>query len=403
MTKLMIASALPALAALAFSPPTAAQQESEPVAASASPSEIVNAAGQEDWKPIAPDALLVMTLAGSANGAGREVIIQLLPAPLSEGWTGNIRALAKAGWYDGTSINRVQDNYVVQWGDPNYDNPESSGKAKSLPDGLKAMTEGQYLTVQNGWEGIAELGELMQRGAILNNKTSSDASADTTGFERPYDLYAEYAGFVDGWPVAFGSAFTAFPGDLVIPEDVAQRMIQGMRGDAAAPLFGALSEDEGQEARRIASKSLTALWPVHCYGMVGVGRNLSPDTGTGAELYTVIGHAPRHLDRNIALVGRVISGMQHLSSLPRGNGALGFYTSEEARKRTPIVSIRLASDLPEDDRPQFEYLSTASGAFARYVHARANRSDPFFIAPANGADLCNVPVPVRPFEYNDDK
>lgn len=33
----------------------------------------------------------------------------------------------------------------------------------------------------------------------------------------------------------------------------------------------------------------------HCYGMVGVGRNYSPDTGSGAELYTVIGHAPRHL------------------------------------------------------------------------------------------------------------
>ena len=69
----------------------------------------------------------------------------------------------------------------------------------------------------------------------------------------------------------------------------------------------------------------SGVWPVHCYGMVGVGRNLSPDTGSGAELYTVIGHAPRHLDQNIALVGRVVSGIEHLSSLPRGTGALGFY------------------------------------------------------------------------------
>jgi peptidylprolyl isomerase len=43
----------------------------------------------------------------------------------------------------------------------------------------------------------------------------------------------------------------------------------------------------------------------HCYGSVGVGRDLSPDTGTGGELYAIIGHAPRHLDRNIAVVGGV--------------------------------------------------------------------------------------------------
>jgi peptidylprolyl isomerase len=134
-------------------------------------------------------------------------------------------------------------------------------------------------------------------------------------------------------------------------------------------------------------------WPVHCYGMVGVGRNLSPDTGSGAELYAVIGHAPRHLDRNIALVGRVVEGIEHLSSLPRGTGALGVY--ETAEERTPIVSVRLASELAPAERPRFEYLSTEGATFARYAEARANRRDAFFITPAGGADVCNVPVPVR--------
>jgi hypothetical protein len=136
-------------------------------------------------------------------------------------------------------------------------------------------------------------------------------------------------------------------------------------------------------------------WPTHCYGMVGVGRNYSPDTGSGAELYTVIGHAPRHLDRNIALVGRVIEGMQHLSSLPRGSGALGFYTAEESAKRTPILTVRVASDLPAGEQPAFEYLSTESATFATYAEAIANRRDPFFIVPAGGADICNIRVPVR--------
>jgi peptidylprolyl isomerase len=125
--------------------------------------------------------------------------------------------------------------------------------------------------------------------------------------------------------------------------------------------------------------------------MVGVGRNLSPDTGSGAELYTVIGHAPRHLDRNIALVGRVIEGIEHMSSLPRGTGALGFYEKEE--ERVPILSVRLGNETK--DVPALEYLSTESDSFAAYADARANRRDPFFNVPAGGADICNIPVPVR--------
>jgi peptidylprolyl isomerase len=117
----------------------------------------------------------------------------------------------------------------------------------------------------------------------------------------------------------------------------------------------------------------------------------------------VIGHAPRHLDRNIALVGRVIGGMEHLSSLPRGKGALGFYSAEERDRRTPILSVRIASELPEEERPLYEYLSTESGTFAAYAEARANRRDPFFIVPAGGADICNIPVPVRAFEYADEE
>ena len=49
----------------------------------------------------------------------------------------------------------------------------------------------------------------------------------------------------------------------------------------------------------------------------------------------------------------------------------------------------------QDTRPAFEYLSTDGETFARYADARANRRDPFFIVPAGGADICNIPVPVR--------
>lgn len=131
----------------------------------------------------------------------------------------------------------------------------------------------------------------------------------------------------------------------------------------------------------------------HCYGSVGVGRDLSPDTGTGGELYAVIGHGPRQLDRNIAVVGRVIEGLDRLSSLPRGTGDLGFYQTRA--EDTPIASARLASQLSPGERPSFEYMDTQSASFAQYLRLRANRRDAFYEHPAGGVDLCNAPVPVR--------
>ena len=131
----------------------------------------------------------------------------------------------------------------------------------------------------------------------------------------------------------------------------------------------------------------------HCYGTVGVGRDLAPDTGMGGELYAVIGHAPRHLERNIATVGRVVEGIEQLSALPRGTEALGFYKEGTVAKR--ITAVRLASALPEAERPSFQYMAETSPSFAAYLRARANRRDDFYQVPAGGVDICNAPVPVR--------
>ena len=326
--------ALPLAALLGLALPVQAQEETD----APSPNQIVDEAPREEWVTIPPENLLVMTLAPATDGAERRVVIQLMPEPFSQGWVANIRTLARAEWYNGITVNRVQDNYVVQWGDPNYDNPEADGAAKPLPKGLEEVSESEYTTTLDA----AEI-EAVRR--YFSNAAKPEKPEESVTVWRA-DPYARAHAFLAGWPVA--------------TLDAAPRA-----------------------------------WPVHCYGMVGVGRGYSPDTGSGAELYTVIGHAPRHLDRNIALVGRIVEGMEHLSSLPRGSGALGFYTAEEADKRTPILTVRVVSDLPESERLAFEYLSTDSDTFARYADARANRRDPFFIEPAGGADICNIPVPVR--------
>ena len=134
-------------------------------------------------------------------------------------------------------------------------------------------------------------------------------------------------------------------------------------------------------------------WLAHCYGMVGAGRGNEVESGNGSQLYVVIGHAPRQLDRNIALVGRVLSGMERLSVLPRGSGPLGFY--EQPAEHVPIRSVRVAADVAPDGRSRLEVLRTDTPTFAALVEARRNRRDDWYKVPAGHIDLCNVPIPVR--------
>ena len=132
-------------------------------------------------------------------------------------------------------------------------------------------------------------------------------------------------------------------------------------------------------------------WLSHCYGMVGVGRGMDAGSGNGSSLYVVTGHAPRHLDKNITLVGRVLHGMSHLSTLPRGTGVLGFYETED--ELTPIESVRLAISLKSE--PDIEVMDTRSDAFQEYVESRTHRTGEWFIDPVGKIELCNLHPPVR--------
>ena len=295
-----------ALAAMASAAGRAAAADGTPT-----PPEIVAAASAGDWVAIAPDTLLVMDLVPDAAGKARRVVIQLIPAPFAQGWVSNVRKLAAAHWWDGTSVNRAQDNYVVQWGDAFADDKT---RARPLPPGLLENAEGGYV---------------VPRFALSDE-----------GLAFGGDAYAPETRIRAGWPIGLDKSHA---------------------------------------------------WPLHCYGMVGVGRDDPPDTGSGAELYVVIGQAPRQLDRNLALIGRVIEGIEHLSSLPRGTGPIGFYTS--AAERVPIVAIYPGSEVP--GLPKYQMLASESPGFARYAAARASRRDRFFVTPAGGVDACNVPVPIR--------
>ena len=155
-------AAIAALASTIIVAPAGAQDGAEAL----SPNQIVNAATPDDWVGIPANDLVVMTLAPDRDGNPREVVIHLMPEPFSQGWIANIRTLARAGWYDGVSVNRVQDNYVVQWGD-------GDGSRKPLPDGLRLNV-------------VPESGNIMTIFPDRHFRTCGQRSAGHTGDYRGF-------------------------------------------------------------------------------------------------------------------------------------------------------------------------------------------------------------------------
>lgn len=264
--------------------------------------EVLAASTATDWRPIDPQNTLYMDLP-----SGR-VIIELAPQ-FAPHYVANVEALARQSYFNGLWIERVQDNYVVQWGDPEGKKP-----------------------VGNAQRTVAAEFERSSRGLSFMPLAEPDT-------------YAPEVGFSDGFPVGL-------------------------------------------------DPKLGRAWLIHCYGMVGAGRDNDVDSGGGTELYAVIGQAPRHLDRNTTLLGKVVQGMELLSSLPRGSGPLGFY--EKPEQRLHILSFKIASDVPEAQRTPLEELRTDTETFTDLIEARRNRHEEWFKVPAGHIDVCNVPIPVRP-------
>ena len=295
-------------AVLASLAATSVQAQGTPGAAagaSAKPrttAEVLAATTAADWRPLDTANTLYLQLP-----AGR-VVIELAPAfaPLH---AANLRTLVRQKYFDGLAIIRSQDNFVVQWGDPDGQRALGAAQAKVPPEFTVRLSPGLPF----------------------------EALPDRDG-------YAPEVGFSEGFPAARDT----------------------VRGEA---------------------------WLTHCYGMVGAGRGNEPDSGNGTELYVVTGHAPRQLDRNIALVGRVVQGMELLSVMPRGSGPLGFY--ERPEQHVPIKSVRLAADLPAAERLPIEILRTDTASFRALAEARRNRRDDWYLVPAGHVDVCNIPIAAR--------
>lgn len=298
------ASALGAAAVIATLAAGLAEGADKPLPVKPSVADIVKASKPGEWRALDPDNTLYLQL-----GTGR-VVIELAPAFAPE-HAANIKALVREQYFDGLAVVRSQDNYVVQWGDPDEAKPRPFKSAK-------ASVKAEF-TVP------------------IKNDTSFTRLPDR-------DVYAPQVGHSNGFP------------------------------SARDPNSG-------------------RAWLAHCYGMVGVGRDNDADSGNGASLYAVNGHAPRHLDRNITVVGRVVSGMALLSTLPRGTAALGFYDKPELN--VPIISVKMAADVPASERSRLEVMRTDSASYRAALDAQRFRSGPWNKYTPGHVELCNAPLPVR--------
>lgn len=208
-------------------------------------------------------------------------------------------------------------------------------------------------------------------------------------------VYRVQDNFVAQWgdprenkPKALGTAKAKLEQEFTVPMKNDTQFTRLMDKDGYAVEVG---HSNGFPAARDPKSGQT--WLAHCYGMVGVARGNESDSGNGGTLYAVIGNSPRQLDRNITVVGRIVSGMPLLSVLPRGPVPMGMYEKEE--QYAPIKSVKLMADVPEAERTKFEILRTESASFKAVAEAQRNRGGPWTKHAFGHVDLCNVPIPVR--------
>ena len=136
-------------------------------------------------------------------------------------------------------------------------------------------------------------------------------------------------------------------------------------------------------------------WLLHCPGAMAMARDTDPDSGS-TEFYIVL-DAQRYLDRNLTIFGRVIDGMEHVQALKRGERAIENGVIQPPEKGDLIERFRVASDLPEDERPAWEKMDTTSEAFEAFKTSLRVRDNEFFYRkPPEVLDICSFTAPVRP-------
>jgi len=135
-------------------------------------------------------------------------------------------------------------------------------------------------------------------------------------------------------------------------------------------------------------------WLTHCPGVIAMARGNEPDSGS-SHFYIVNGQATRYLDRIMTVFGRVVYGMNNIQAIKRTSVIEGD-TPVDKKDHTPMLSMQMMSDVPEDKRILIEVNNTEHPAYSVKIDKRKKRENAFFYKkPPPVLDVCQTPVSSR--------
>ena len=123
-------------------------------------------------------------------------------------------------------------------------------------------------------------------------------------------------------------------------------------------------------------------WGTYCPGVAGMARDEANDSAN-SQFFLMRQPYPA-LDKRYTIWGRVVSGLDVVRAIKVGDGENGMVTADPDR----MTRARIASDLPDTERPVIQVMDASSAAFRTLVDG---------VRTARGADfsICDVDLPVQ--------
>lgn len=194
---------------------------------------------------------------------------------------------------------------------------------------------------------------------------TGDPLDDGTGGSAQPDLAPEFV-FRRGMAMPFTTAATAPPDNRVAV--TTELGFVGVMPVRSMPSMQMMVTADGK----------TEGWGMYCPGVAGMARG-EPFDSANSQFFLMRG-TKRQLDRQYTPFGRVIWGLDVVRAIKTGEPV--------AQPQDHMTTVRVASALPEAERPKIEVMDTRSDAFkARLAAAKAERGAAF--------DVCDVEIPVR--------
>ncbi|WP_017930828.1 peptidylprolyl isomerase [Robiginitomaculum antarcticum] len=122
-------------------------------------------------------------------------------------------------------------------------------------------------------------------------------------------------------------------------------------------------------------------WGLHCSGVTSMARSAEPNSAN-SQFFLLRGTAP-WLDQQYSVWGNTVYGRQHLTEFNVGVAGedAGFVPDQ-------METVRLGSDLPENEQLAIQVLKTDGPDYRRFI---ANQK----LADGTYPDICEIVIPTR--------